>query len=192
MPGENLTRNEAQERRSVIDTQSYEVSLDLTKGAEVFGSRSVVRFTATPGSYTFIDLIAKDVREITLNGEQIDPGEATRFWAGIREQADPFFADGTPLWRLSVKPTTPPLALPDKQLIEWGGALRWLKGGADAKAIRDAATRAGGHATLFRSADKSAGAFQPLAPALMKLHANLKNALDPAGVLKPGRLYPDL
>lgn len=76
MPGENLTRTEAQERRAVIDTQSYQVSLDLTKGAEVFGSRSVVRFTATPGSFTFIDLIARDVREITLNGEQIDPNEA--------------------------------------------------------------------------------------------------------------------
>ncbi|WP_193596142.1 aminopeptidase N [Microbacterium sp. YJN-G] len=76
MPGENLTRNEAQERRAVIDTQSYEVSLDLTKGAEIFGSRSVVRFTAMPGSFTFIDLIARDVREISLNGEQIDPTSA--------------------------------------------------------------------------------------------------------------------
>ena len=76
MPGENLTRIEAQERRAVIDTESYEISLDLTKGPEVFGSRSVVRFTATPGSFTFIDLIARDVREITLNGEQIDPSEA--------------------------------------------------------------------------------------------------------------------
>ncbi|GAA2849550.1 aminopeptidase N [Microbacterium arabinogalactanolyticum] len=76
MPGENLTRTEAQERRAVIDTQSYQVSLDLTKGAEVFGSRSVVRFTATPGGATFIDLIAKEVREISLNGEQIDPSEA--------------------------------------------------------------------------------------------------------------------
>ncbi|MFD5214990.1 aminopeptidase N [Microbacterium sp. NPDC058345] len=76
MPGENLTRTEAQERRAVIDTQSYQVSLDLTKGAEVFGSRSVVRFNATPGAFTFIDLIARDVREITLNGEQIDPNEA--------------------------------------------------------------------------------------------------------------------
>ena len=73
MPGENLTRIEAQERRDVIDTQSYEVSLDLTKGAEVFGSRSVVRFTATPESFTFIDLIAREVREISLNGEQLDP-----------------------------------------------------------------------------------------------------------------------
>lgn len=75
MPGENLTRIEAQERRDLIDTESYEVSLDLTKGAEVFGSRSVVRFTAKPGSFTFIDLIARDVREISLNGEQLDPDE---------------------------------------------------------------------------------------------------------------------
>ncbi|GAA5151843.1 aminopeptidase N [Microbacterium pseudoresistens] len=73
MPGENLTRSEAQERRAIVDTQSYEISLDLTKGTDVFGSRSVVRFTADAGSSTFIDLIARDVREITLNGEALDP-----------------------------------------------------------------------------------------------------------------------
>ncbi|WP_127820104.1 aminopeptidase N, partial [Microbacterium sp. CPCC 204701] len=73
MPGENLTRIEAQERRALVDTQSYEVALDLTRGGEVFGSRSVVRFTATPGASTFIDLIAREVREITLNGRALDP-----------------------------------------------------------------------------------------------------------------------
>jgi aminopeptidase N len=76
VPGENLTRLEAQERRAVVDTRSYEVSLDLTRGAEVFGSRTVVRFRATPGASTFIDLIAGDVREVTLNGRSIDPTEA--------------------------------------------------------------------------------------------------------------------
>jgi len=76
VPGENLTRIEAQERRAIVDTQSYEISLDLTKGAEVFGSRSVVRFKATPGASTFIDLIAHEVREVTLNGESIDPSTA--------------------------------------------------------------------------------------------------------------------
>ncbi len=76
MPGENLTRIEAQERRAIVDTQSYEIALDLTKGAEVFGSRSVVRFTATEGSSTFIDLIARDVRSIVLNGREIDPATA--------------------------------------------------------------------------------------------------------------------
>ena len=76
MPGENLTRLEAQERRAVVDTDSYEVDLDLTRGAEIFGSRTLVRFRAQAGSSTFIDLIARDVREITLNGRAIDPATA--------------------------------------------------------------------------------------------------------------------
>ncbi|MCH6229394.1 aminopeptidase N [Microbacterium sp. CFH 31415] len=76
MPGENLTRSEAQERRAIIDTHSYEVALDLTKGAEVFSSRTVVRFSATPGADTFIDLIAREIREVTLNGRSIDPATA--------------------------------------------------------------------------------------------------------------------
>lgn len=73
MPGENLTRIEAQERRAIVDTHSYEVSLDLTTGAEVFASRTVVVFAATPGASTFIDLIAREVHEITLNGRSLDP-----------------------------------------------------------------------------------------------------------------------
>ncbi|WP_314856023.1 M1 family aminopeptidase, partial [uncultured Microbacterium sp.] len=72
MPGQNLTRIEAQERRAVISTESYDVALDLTTGAEVFRSRTVVRFTATDGASTFIDLIAREVHEITLNGAPVD------------------------------------------------------------------------------------------------------------------------
>jgi glycolate oxidase FAD binding subunit len=45
---------------------------------------------------------------------------------------------------------------------------------------------------LFRAADKSAGVFAPLAPALARIHRRLKRAFDPAGVFNPGRLYPDL
>jgi glycolate oxidase FAD binding subunit len=129
-----------------------------------------------------------------LGGTLLDALQAERFWTAIREHTDPFFAAGGTLWRLSVKPTTPPLGLPGAQLIEWGGALRWLRTDKDAdpKAIRDAAARAGGHATMFRSGDRTDGVFQPLAPALMKLHRNLKRAFDPAGIFNPGRLYPDL
>jgi aminopeptidase N len=71
VPGENLTRIEAQERRAIVDTQSYEVALDLTRGPEVFGSRTVVRFSATEGADTFIDLIAREVHAITLNGREV-------------------------------------------------------------------------------------------------------------------------
>jgi len=136
--------------------------------------------------------VAVDAAAVKIGGTSVAPAQAIRFWTGIREHADPFFADSGQLWRLSVSSTTPPLDLPGRQLIEWGGALRWLKSAADAKAIRDAAARSGGHATLFRGGDKSGGVFHPLPPALMKLHRNLKQAFDPAGILNPGRMYPDL
>ncbi|ROS59575.1 aminopeptidase N [Frigoribacterium sp. PhB160] len=72
MPGENLTRLEAQERKSVVDVQSYDVELDLTRGEEVFGSTTTVRFTATPGASTFIDALTRTVHSVTLNGAALD------------------------------------------------------------------------------------------------------------------------
>jgi aminopeptidase N len=56
---------------------SYDVALDLTRGAEVFGSTSVIRFSCEqPGAATYVDLIAEKVHEITLNGAAIDPAGA--------------------------------------------------------------------------------------------------------------------
>ena len=128
----------------------------------------------------------------SIGGELMAEHEAGRFWCAVREQSAPFFGAEKPLWRLSVPSVAPPLALPGEQLIEWGGALRWLASNADARTVREAAANAGGHATLFRAADKSAGVFAPLAPALAKIHRNLKQAFDPAGIFNPGRMYPDL
>lgn len=125
-----------------------------------------------------------------IGGTVVEEGEA--FWESVREQTHPFFASAATLWRLSVKPTTPPLALPGTQLVEWGGALRWLACDGEAQRIRAAATGAGGHATLFRGADKSCGAFHPLAPGLFKIHQRLKQTFDPAGILSPGRMYQEL
>jgi glycolate oxidase FAD binding subunit len=132
----------------------------------------------------------------TIGGERVDPAQSERFWTGIREQTDSFFADpienAAPLWRISVPSATPPLKLSGDQMIEWGGALRWLVSDADARIVREAAMRAGGHATLFRGGDKAAGVFQPLAPALMKIHRELKRQFDPHGIFNRGRMYADL
>jgi glycolate oxidase FAD binding subunit len=122
-----------------------------------------------------------------LGGEAIADGAA--FWRELREHELAFFRRQQPLWRLSLKSTTPPLNLPGTQLIEWGGALRWLATDADAQTVRAAAAFGGGHATLFRAHDKSAGAFQPLPPALMTIHRNLKRTFDPAGIFNPDRMY---
>ena len=124
-----------------------------------------------------------------IGGGELEQADA--FWSTIREQTHPFFSCST-LWRIAVPSVTPALDLPGTQLIEWGGGLRWLSSGAPATAVREAARRAGGHATLFRAADKSAGAFQPLEPVPARLHRALKHTFDPAGIFNPGRLYPEL
>ncbi|UHD18179.1 glycolate oxidase subunit GlcE [Thiocapsa bogorovii] len=128
-----------------------------------------------------------------IGGESVDEGEALVFWRDqIREQRHPFFADDAPLWRLSVPPAVPPLSLPGVQLIEWGGAQRWLRSDAAADIIRAATTSVGGHATLFRGGDRRSEVFHPLPAGLMTLHREMKRAFDPNGILNPGRLYPTL
>ncbi len=90
MPGENLTRIEAQERKALVDTQSYEVTLDLTTSPETFASTTVVRFTATPGASTFIDALTRTVHSVTLNGVALDPAVVSD---GVRIQLDNLAAD---------------------------------------------------------------------------------------------------
>ncbi|WP_188037245.1 aminopeptidase N, partial [Actinotalea sp. JY-7885] len=73
MPAENLTRAEARERAGLVRVHSYDVALDLTTGPRTFASTTVVRFAATPGAATFLDLIAPTVHEVVLNGRSLDP-----------------------------------------------------------------------------------------------------------------------
>ncbi|WP_456505203.1 aminopeptidase N [Arthrobacter sp. UYCu723] len=79
----NLTRAEARERAELIAVESYEVSLDLTRGEKFFGSTTAVKFSATPGSSTFIDAVTHAVHSVTLNGRELDPAEVSD---GIRIQ----------------------------------------------------------------------------------------------------------
>jgi len=127
-----------------------------------------------------------------IGGDALAPAQAAAFWEGVREQSEAFFDDAVPLWRLSLPSSAPAVPLPGRQMLEWGGALRWWKTGAAAAQVRDAAQRAGGSATLFRGGDRAGGVFHPLSPALAKLHRGLKAAFDPSGILSPGRLYAQL
>jgi glycolate oxidase FAD binding subunit len=146
------------------------------------------------GAHAAVDAAARE-----LGGEVIEPALAEAFWAGLREQTDEFFAaaaravdGGAALWRLSLPSTAPPLKLSDQQLIEWGGAQRWLCCALPPATVRDAAASLGGHATLFRGGDRASGVFAPLAPPLARIHRELKAAFDPDGLFNRGRLLPDL
>lgn len=129
-----------------------------------------------------------------LGGEALDDATAQALWTAAREQTLPGFAleEGEVLWRLSLPSTAPALGLPGRQLVEWGGAQRWLAGAIDAQAVCARAVELGGHATAFRGGDRAAGVFQPLAAPLAVVHRRLKQAFDPAGIFNPDRLYPEL
>ena len=73
VPGTNLTREEAAERARLVSVSSYEVELDLTTGSETFASTSVVRFSAEPGSTTFVDLVATAVERDRPQRPALDP-----------------------------------------------------------------------------------------------------------------------
>lgn len=118
---------------------------------------------------------------------------ADEFWRDLRDHRLPFFSRGTePLWRIALPAGMPQPDLPGAWISDWAGRQIWLRTDADAARIRQEAQRLGGHATLFRGGARCADVFQPLGAALMRLHQRLKDAFDPAGILNPGRLYPQL
>ena len=135
----------------------------------------------------------------TMGGEVIEPALASPFWEGLRHHTDEYFtkaqaavATGSvTLWRVSLPPTARPLILPGEQLIEWHGAQRWLCTSASAAKVREAAQRAGGHATLFMGEHKQAGVFTPLKAPLDRIHRELKKSFDPDGLFNRGRLYAE-
>jgi glycolate oxidase FAD binding subunit len=182
----------AMDQRSALDRLHRWAALPLPLNASAWwDGELVVRLS---GAHA-----AVQAATASLGGERIEPQGASGFWQGLRDQSDEYFrlaarevVSGSALWRLSVAQTAAPIELPGQQLIEWGGAQRWLVTDAPAAAVRDAATRAGGHATLFRATDKSAGVFAPLQSPLDRIHRELKKAFDPAGIFNPGRLYPGL
>ena len=122
-----------------------------------------------------------------LGGELLNAS----FWADLNEQRVDFFDEGQPLWRLSLPNNTPALVLPGRQLIDWGGAQRWLKSDAEVSLIRAVVAEVGGHATCY-SHGLIDSPFQPLPAALLRYQRNLKQQLDPQGIFNPGRLYAEL
>lgn len=122
-----------------------------------------------------------------LGGERLDAA----YWADLNEHRLSFFDEDQPLWRLSLPHNTPRLSLPGLQMIDWGGAQRWLKSDAEAAFIRKVVDEVGGHVTCY-SHGLIDSPFQPLPAALMRYHRNLKQQLDPGGIFNPGRLYAEL
>ncbi|GJL82892.1 MAG: glycolate oxidase subunit GlcE [marine bacterium B5-7] len=137
--------------------------------------------------------------EAAVGGEQFDAGD--ELWRSLRNQNHEFFTqndtadDDIDLWRLSLPPATPVLPVEPPTLVEWGGAVRWLRvrfQEFDHDEIESLCKKHGGHAIRFRSIDREAEMNPPADSVSRRLFENLKASFDPAGILNPGRLYRDL
>lgn len=181
-PAEEITLQLEMDEAQAIEAMNRWAGQPLPLSASCWHDQVLtVRLSGAPGA-------VRAARQ-RLGGQELAAGG--EFWRGIREQTANFFRDTRPLWRISLPSTARP-ELPGRQLVEWGGALRWLFTDADAATVREAARKAGGHATLFRAARKEGAVFQPLPAPLLALHRRIKQAFDPQGIFNPGRLYAEL
>lgn len=152
-----------------------------------------------------VGVMTADAQVLGAQVTRMDNAQVAADWVASREQTLPFFtapSDDACLWRLSLPQTAPVINVPDlqpyAQYIEWQGAQRWLWAPASAEAqLREAAQRAGGHATLFRqSADRRATlamteavpVFTPMSDVLQRIQRNLQQQFDPHGVFATGRM----
>ncbi|MES1927775.1 glycolate oxidase FAD binding subunit [Salinisphaera dokdonensis CL-ES53] len=124
-----------------------------------------------------------------LGGETLDDDKS--FWRKVREQQRPFFENkDKPLWRLSLPPAAPMLELDGDSVIDWGGAQRWLHSDMEPVGLRRVVKDEGGHASVYRGDTRPR--FHPIGESMLALQQRLKRSMDPAGILNPARIYPEL
>ena len=167
-----MTEAEALTKMSALASRPWPLSAQAYAGGllrvRLSGAEAAVRATARQ-----------------IGGEVDTAGE--EFWPALREQQLGFFQQPGELWRISLAPANPPLPLAGQWLLDWNGALRWLKTGESAAAIHNAAARAGGYAVCFRGGNKND--WFRLDAGLLTLQQKIRAAFDPLGLFNPGRLH---
>jgi glycolate oxidase FAD binding subunit len=206
LPAESVTLSFALDEAAALDKLNRWAGQPLAITASAWVSRPAQGAYSARAGRLLIRLEGNEAAVLSsirrIGGLEVDPDDATAIWRDLREETHAYFSSravDAPQWRLALPSTAPPLDAATlgftEQLIEWGGAQRWIATRADPRVVREAATRAGGHATLWRAVEDfktKHGVFTPLSASSMAIHRRLKAEFDPARIFNRGRLYPDL
>jgi glycolate oxidase FAD binding subunit len=167
------------------------------------GSATLIRIEDFAPSVTYRIGRLKDQFAVA-GATTLDTGTSRPLWKDVRD-ARPLATDPqAAVWRVSVRPSAGPSVLNALRprgvagFLDWGGGLVWLSGPADTAthaAVEAAAQAAKGTWTLLRAPDTLRGAVRVVpdeAAPLARITREVKAAMDPAGILNPGRLYAGL
>jgi glycolate oxidase FAD binding subunit len=138
--------------------------------------------------------------ELGFSGADILDGSG--LWPAVRDVRVLPSSDGDGIWRVSVRPSSGPGVLRAVEgmtgYLDWGGGLVWLAGPANEathRSVEAAARAAGGQWTLMRAPDSLRNVVDVVPPepaSLAAITRRVKRAMDPRGILNPGRIYAGL
>ena len=136
--------------------------------------------------------LSGSVQGVSHAADQLDGHPDDACWDQLKEQTLDFFDSTQPLTRVALPPSSADLQGEYAQLIEWGGAQRWICGEVDVDALRLEAGTMGGSVCAFQRHGANVPTFHALPAAMLKLQRSIKSTFDPAGIFNPGRIYPGL